>query len=143
MEEVGAAQTITASCRHDNNGTWIGSGLGSGHALNRLVEVLIQWITAISGNYDLDGLGRNSGKLAAESAALVVSLDRVAGETADDLFPVVQHHVEYESQPSLFCGPNYIMLDWIVLQNTGPGVRARNKLSIMIEQDGFPPGYAR
>ena len=141
--EVLAAMSVCCLGKHDDHAALFYSCLCCGHALYRLVNILIQWISAICGNHDIGRNRIHTGHLIHESASFPVRFVEISGICTDNFFVLIQYHIYDKSKFCLFCRINHIPMDRIAFQHAGSGILAGDKLGTMVCHDGCCTGYSR
>ena len=134
---MGAAHAVHTAAAHDDDAVLSRTGLGGGHGLGALVEVLIQRVAAVAGHNDV---GREAGALAPladEGHALGVRLLQIAGPGCDDLLLAVQGHVEDELDVDHPGRRHHVFVDGVVLQHAGVGIGAGDGFVAVVLVDGL------
>ena len=111
IHETRTAQAVRAPRHHDNPAAREGGGLGGGHPLDRLVEVLIERVTAIGGDRDGGGHRRDPAPGSGKGRSRGVRRPPIPGECRDDAPALAQDDVEDKGQPRHVGGSPHLLVD--------------------------------
>ena len=127
-----AAVTVVAAGGHDDDAALFTGGFRGGHALDGLIDILIQGVAVVGGE---DDVGRNFFTLAQRAKELdtgKVCLLDITGKRAYHFVPGVDDHIADEGQLCGAGGIDHIFMDGVTLQNAGAGERTCNEVCVVI-----------
>ena len=113
----------------------VAARLCGGHALDGLVDVLVQWISAVGGDHDVRVHTVHRGEILHELAAGLVSLGRISRKGGDHLLVRVNRDVQYEGKLCLLGSKQHVLVDQIAIQDAGPRLVGRNEGRAMVRKD--------
>ena len=114
-----------------------GHRFAGGHALDRLVDILIQRIAAVAGDDDIGFRNIHLTERTEKFASLFVRLFPIPGECPDDFFRGIDHHIHDEIEPDRLCGEKHVAVDRVVCQIARPRVGASDEFGAVIRQHGL------
>ena len=140
---VGRKSVLALRCHDDQTAGRYDLG-GSGHALDGLVEVLVEGVPSVCGDHDRKGvLARNHGRRLDEGTPLFVCLQDMAAEEAGDLVPAVQGDVYTEvHRENRTCGPD-LFLGRISFESAPGAPRVPYDGCPVVGKDGVDIGQGR
>ena len=133
-----AAMTVGTAGGDDDHAAFAADRFARGHAFHRLIDVLIERITAVACDYNIGFRNAHFAKRPQESAARFVRANGIPGECADDFLFRIDHHVDDEREFRLFRRKQHIAVNRIVFQVSGACIRTLNEFGTMIRKHGFP-----
>ena len=138
-----AAVPVVRFRRHYDRAALADSRFSRRHTLDRLIDVLIQRISAVRRDDDIAHHRLRAALRQQESAACRMRHFGVAGYRVNHLLVAVQHHVDNVRQFCPFGRPQHIFMDGISIQQARPRAGMRNELRAMVCQHRLPRRHAR
>ena len=135
--EVFAAVSVCCLGKHDDHAALFYSCLCCGHTLYRLVNVLIQRVTAVGGDDDVcrDCVHLTLGSQ--ELTAYSVSQVTVTCYREDRIMGCVNDNIDDEIQSCCSCCVQHIVVDRVALDHTSAGVRVCDEAGVVVVHNRF------
>ena len=134
--------SVVAGGGHDDDTAFLTCGFRGGHALNGLIDVLIQRIAVVGGEDDICRYFFAQAQVLQECSAGQMCLLTVASKSTNHFVLRVNDHVADEGQLGYTGGIDHVTVDGISIQNTRAGEGAGDELRVVIPEHRFRGGDA-
>src|SRR5574341_1211707 len=117
---------------------------GGTHALHRLVQIEVQWVTRIGGDHDVEGMRHTDhGRLSHKVTAGCVGRVQVSGKDAGDLLLLVKCHIHQEIRAYFEGHLTYFLPDWVTPGDSPGGLGMADHPGVVVAQHRPLASHAR
>ena len=130
-----AAMAVVAGRDHDDDAALVAVGLGRRHALDRLVDVLVERVATVRRYDDVGRIALDFGERAHIVAACDVRLLAVAGKGGDDFLLRIDDDVQDEGELRFLRRVEHVAVDGVAIEDARASLVALDELAAVVRHD--------
>ena len=135
--EIFAAVSVSSFGKHNDYAAFFYRGFTGSHTFYRLINILIQRISAVSGN---NNVSRNRVYLTLGSQEFTsnsVSQIAVAGNSKNGIVGSINNNINDKVQSGSPCRIQHVIVNRIAFNHSSAGMRIGNKARVVVVHNGF------
>ena len=130
-----AAVTVVAGCDHDDDAALVAVRLGCRHALDCLIDVLVERVAAVRRYDDVGRVALDFGECAHVVAARDVRFLAVAGKGGDDFLFRIDDDVQNEGELRFLRRVEHVAVDGVAVEDARARLVTLDELAAVVRHD--------